>query len=319
MAIIHHSVEQAKYFLNQNQVIAIPTETVYGLAANAYNASAVQTVFQIKNRPNHDPLIVHTHVFEKVFDFVTNFPSKAQILAKKFWPGPLTLLLKKKNIQNLITANSPQVAVRIPNHPLALALLSQLNFPLVAPSANPFGYISPTRPQHVESQLGKYIPYILDGGLCHIGLESTIVGFQEEQPVVYRLGSISITSITKTIGPVLIKNHTQMQKAPGMDFSHYSPKKKLYVGDISMLCKKYAQYKIGVLSFKKNYTDKSIFVQKILSPSGSLTIAAKNLFHYLRLLDDSGIEMIIAEYVPNQDIGSTINDRLQRASAKSIC
>ncbi len=313
MAIICSNIEKAKFFLRKNQVIGIPTETVYGLAANAYNTSAVASIFYIKKRPYTDPLIVHTDDIAKVVTFVDIFPDWAMILAKKFWPGPLTLLLKKKQkkIHDSITANSLQVAVRIPNHPLTLSLLQGIEFPIVAPSANPFGYISPTHPQHVEKQLGYYIPYILDGGRCSLGLESTIIGFENNRPMIYRLGSISIAEIENCIGPVILKNNISQTKAPGMLSSHYAPKKPLLIGNIEVLLKKYGGKRIGVLSFQENY---DVEIQKVLSPLGSLKEAGKNLFHYLRLLDAEDIDIILTSYVPQKGIGHTINDRLKRAS-----
>ncbi|MFT6149838.1 MAG: L-threonylcarbamoyladenylate synthase, partial [Saprospiraceae bacterium] len=179
MATIGQDIKEAAELLKNGKVVAIPTETVYGLAANALNDAAVKLIFTTKERPMTNPLIIHLPSLEAVQIYVTELPLLAKKLAAVFCPGPLTMVLPKKPIvPDTVTANLPNVAVRIPNHPLTLELLRMLDFPLAAPSANPFGYISPTTAQHVENQLGKKIPYILDGGLCQKGLESTIVSFQ---------------------------------------------------------------------------------------------------------------------------------------------
>ena len=169
-------IEKAKQFLMNGELVAIPTETVYGLAANALNEEAVIKIFEVKNRPSFNPLIIHCDSWQTAQQYVQQVPEKAHLLAEKFTPGPLTFLLAKRNIiPDLVTAGSEKVAIRIPNHPLALALLQSLDFPLAAPSANPFGYISPTTAAHVFENLNEKIPYILDGGSATIGLESTIM------------------------------------------------------------------------------------------------------------------------------------------------
>ncbi|MES2733756.1 MAG: L-threonylcarbamoyladenylate synthase, partial [Bacteroidota bacterium] len=187
-ARIGTNISHAIDLLQQGEVVAIPTETVYGLAGNALNTKAVARIFSVKNRPTFDPLIIHTNSLEKVLQFVDEMPAQAKTLAQACWPGPLTLLLPRKDsIPDLVTSGLDTVAVRIPNHSLTLSLLEALEFPLAAPSANPFGYISPTTAEHVYNQLGKKIPYILDGGPCLVGIESTIVGFEDGEPTIYRL------------------------------------------------------------------------------------------------------------------------------------
>ena len=187
--MIGTALSTAIELLRRDEVVAIPTETVYGLAGNALYPKAIASIFEIKNRPRFDPLIVHASSVERLSQYANAFPEAARRLADQFMPGPLTLLLDKAAIiPDLVTAGSPRVALRVPNHPLTLSLLQQLDFPLAAPSANPFGYISPTTAQHVADQLGSQIPYILDGGPCQVGVESTIVGFEDGQAVVYRKG-----------------------------------------------------------------------------------------------------------------------------------
>lgn len=229
MAQIGQEIGRAKAFLEAGNVVGIPTETVYGLAGNALNSDAVLKIFRVKNRPQFDPLIVHTDSLAKVETFVTAIPEPARQLADACWPGPLTLLLPKRDaIPDLVTAGLPTVAVRVPNHPLTLALLRSLAFPLAAPSANPFGYISPTTAAHVADQLGDRVPYILDGGPADVGLESTIIGFENGQTIVFRLGGLALELIERLIGPVSVRTHsTSNPKAPGMLSSHYAPRKPL--------------------------------------------------------------------------------------------
>ncbi|MEM6726277.1 MAG: L-threonylcarbamoyladenylate synthase, partial [Bacteroidota bacterium] len=192
-SIISRDVDQAVALLTDGKLVAIPTETVYGLAANIFDADAILQIFALKQRPLFNPLIVHIHAFEQLDQFVTQVPAKARLLADAFWPGPLTLILPKQAIiPDLITAGKPTVAVRIPNHPVMLELLRRLPFPLAAPSANPSGGISPTTAKHVADYFSNQLKMVLDGGDCQKGIESTIIGFEGEQPIIYRLGSLSM-------------------------------------------------------------------------------------------------------------------------------
>ena len=313
MAIISTNIQQAQEHLNAGQLVAIPTETVYGLAANALNAEAVAKIFEVKNRPTFDPLIVHIAYPSEIEKYAASFPGPARDLAMKFWPGPLTLVLpKRNNIPDLVTSGLNTVGLRCPNHPLALGLLRQLDFPLAAPSANPFGYISPTTAQHVQDQLGSKIPYILDGGPCSVGLESTIVGFEKGETIVHRLGGLSVEAIESVVGKVAVRTHANSNpQAPGQLDSHYAPRKKMLVGNIDELIRKHYGERVGVLSFKTNYAVDFSFV---LSQSGSPTEAAQNIFKMLRDLDESPVDVIIAEFVPEQGLGRAINDRLKRAA-----
>ena len=315
MAEIGNSIQQAQTFLEAGQVIGIPTETVYGLAANALKAEAVAKIFEVKNRPSFDPLIVHIAYPSEVEKYASVFAGPARDLALKFWPGPLTLLLPKKPIiPHLTTSGLDTVGLRCPNHPLALALLRQLNFPLAAPSANPFGYVSPTKAQHVQDQLGDKIPFILDGGVSRVGLESTIVGFENGTPVIYRLGGLSVEAIEAVVGKVEVKLYSSSNpKTPGQLTSHYSPSKKVVIGDIDSLISQHYGKSVGILSFKTQYGLENAYV---LSASGSLTEAAQNLFGMLRELDQLSVEVILTELVPDAGLGRAINDRLKRASAK---
>lgn len=316
MAQIGTDIHKARKFLEAGNVVGIPTETVYGLAGNALDEDAVLTIFRVKNRPYFDPLILHTDSIDKLSEFIDTIPEPAQRLAAAFWPGPLTLLLPKRTvIPDLVTAGLPTVAIRIPNHPLTLALLRSLTFPLAAPSANPFGYISPTTAQHVADQLGDQIPYILDGGPADIGIESTIVGFDTDKPTVLRLGGISLEKIEAVIGPVSVQTHsTSNPGAPGMLSSHYAPRKPLILlaaGETPP-----ASERTGALAFRESFGGIHPDNQRILSPTGDVSEAAKNLFAHLRTLDNLAIDVIYAEPLPNAGLGWAINDRLRRASAQ---
>ena len=317
MAIIGTDIHQAKEFLEQGNVVGIPTETVYGLAGNAFDIEAVAKIFEVKNRPTFDPLIVHANSLERLSEFVQYIPEKALLLAQKFMPGPLTMLLpKRSSIPDLVTSGLDTVAVRIPNHPLTLELLANLSFPLAAPSANPFGYISPTSAQHVANQLGDKIPYILDGGECQIGLESTIIGFENEEIIVYRKGGLAIEDIEKVVGKIRVNEHSSSNpKAPGMLKNHYSPRKDLLIFTGENFRNNIE--KIGYLAFRKLNPEIPKKNQLILSESGNYKEAAKNLFAYMRQLDGMNIDKIYVELLPEKDLGRAINDRLKRASVKS--
>ena len=310
---------KAKKELVKNKLIAIPTETVYGLAGNAYNETALIQIFKLKNRPFYNPLIVHIKSASCINDVAIDIPKSAMILAEKFWPGSLTLILKKQpHISDLITAGKDTVAVRVPNHPLALALLDKLDFPLAAPSANPFGSISPTNADHVFNYFGEKLEVILDGGECEKGLESTIIGFENEQPILYRHGSISVEEIEKITGKIsAITNSEKTPNAPGMLSRHYAPNTDTYLtNNVIELIKFFNGKKIGILVFKNHIHDKAIFHKEILSKSGDLNEAAKNLYAAMHRLDKNNLDVIIAERLPDVGLGKTINDKLERATKK---
>jgi L-threonylcarbamoyladenylate synthase len=227
-------------------------------------------------------------------------------------------LKKQEHVSDLITAGKETVAVRVPNHPLALALLDTLDFPLVAPSANPFGSISPTSAEHVFNYFGVMLEVVLDGGECEKGLESTIIGFENDQPVLYRRGSISIEDIEKIVGKLIVTtNNDKSPSAPGMLSRHYAPKTDTYLtNDISELLKRFEGKKIGLLLFKNQIQNNYIIHQEILSKSGDLTEAAKNLYAAMHRLDQNKLDVIIAERLPDEGLGITINDKLERATKK---
>jgi L-threonylcarbamoyladenylate synthase len=318
MTQISSDIEIAKKLLLEDELVAIPTETVYGLAANAFSESAVKKIFALKNRPSFNPLIVHIAAVSDLEKLATNIPLLAYELADAFWPGPLTLLLEKKSIvPECVTAGNTTVAVRIPNHPLTLALLKQLPFPLAAPSANPFMSISPTKPEHVKNYFAGKLKFILDGGYCQDGIESTIIGFSGNKAVLYREGSCEISEIEKITGKVLaVSSNTDLPEAPGMMKKHYAPNTPLIVTiDCQLEIDKHLGKKIGVLTFMEVEKHAAVFIQKHLSKNNSLKEAATNLYATLIDLDGMHLDLIIAEYMPNQSLGNTINDRLERASS----
>lgn len=312
MAEIGTDIEKARALLLAGELVAIPTETVYGLAGNALNISSVTKIFEVKGRPQFDPLIIHVPDFDSVEAYTTAIPEKARLLAAKFWPGPLTLLLEKKSVINdLVTSGLNTVGIRCPDQALAHELLKSVPFPLAAPSANPFGYVSPTRPEHVEEQLGNKIGYILDGGVCLVGIESTIVGFEYDMPVIHRLGGLTLEKIESIIGKARVQiNSSSNPKAPGQLKSHYAPQKKVILGNLKELVQQYPGNS-GILSFREDF---NLPFQYILSPSGKLDEAAQNLFSALRILDKMPIDIILSEFVPDVGLGKAINDRLRRAA-----
>ncbi|QMU27010.1 L-threonylcarbamoyladenylate synthase [Adhaeribacter radiodurans] len=317
MAITGTDINHAANLLRTGQLVSIPTETVYGLAANAYLEEAVVSIFEAKQRPAFDPLIVHTHSIQEFEKIAVNIPNRAYQLAEAFMPGPVTFILPRNPIiPLLVTSGNESVGIRIPNHPLTLSLLRQLDFPLAAPSANPFGYVSPTTAQHVAQQLGDRIPYILDGGPCQIGIESTIINLVNNEVEILRLGGLAIEEIETIIGQRVkfVKTSSSNPKAPGMLSSHYAPRKKVVLGDISKNIKQFDPHRTGILSFQKVWQQVPREQQYILAPSGDTSEAARNLFAALRQLDSLPIDIILAEQVPETGLGKAINDRLIRAS-----
>jgi L-threonylcarbamoyladenylate synthase len=319
MALIITNLNQAAEILNQNGIIGLPTETVYGLAGNIYSETAISSIFEMKKRPLFNPLIVHLKSVSELPKVAINIPDVALKLAEKFWPGPLTMVLKKHHtVPNLITAAKDTVAVRVPNHPVALALLNQINFPLAAPSANPFGCISPTNAQHVANYFKNNLSAVLDGGICERGIESTIVGFKDNEVILYRLGAISAEEIEKITGKLKVFTKTEnLPEAPGMLLKHYAPvTNAILATDVKAEIAKNKGKKIGLLLFKTNVLDTTVFKQEILAKSGDLKVAAKNLYAALHRLDKYKLDLIIIEKLPEHGLGNSINDRLERATTR---
>jgi L-threonylcarbamoyladenylate synthase len=312
---IGNDIDRARAFLERGELVAIPTETVYGLAANGLDPHAILKIYSAKNRPQFNPLILHVANVDQVEKLVKAIPELCRKLMSNFSPGPITFLLPKSDIvPDLVTAGSSHVAIRIPDHELTRELLAQLDFPLAAPSANPSGYVSPVSPNHVLDGLDGKIPYILDGGICRVGLESTIVGFEEEVIVVHRLGAITPEDIEAVTGAkVIISLSHSSPTAPGQLKSHYATSTPLFIGDIIELASVHAGKRLGILSFKTIY-DIACEKQIILSEKADLEEAAAGLFSAMRELDASGVDVIITEQFSEYGIGAAINDRLNRAA-----
>lgn len=306
-------LERAAAHLRAGELVAIPTETVYGLAANALDAAACLRIFEAKQRPAFDPLIVHVHSREQALALCERPPVEALALMDAFWPGPLTLVLAKRTaIPDVVTSGLDTVALRQPAHPLAAELLARLPFPLAAPSANLFGRTSPTTAQHVAEQLGDRIAYILDGGPCAVGVESTIVGWEAGRAVLYRPGGTPLEAIERIIGRVGAAQKRVLPAAPGMLAAHYAPRTQLELGELDARLAQLAETRVAVLAFDR---ERSGHTCRVLSARGDLAEAARNLFASLRELDAAGADLILAEPVPDVGLGRAINDRLRRAAA----
>lgn len=316
--------------LTRGELVAVPSETVYGLAADALNAKACEAIFQAKGRPANDPLIVHVSNQRQLAALITEFPLEARLLAKAFWPGPLTMVLHKTSaVPEIVTAGLPSVAVRMPAHPLFRKLIQLSDRPLAAPSANPFAYISPTTAAHVKAGLGGRIPSILDGGACPIGVESTIIDLRNpRRPVLLRPGGVAREALADTLGrPIqvvqarLAAEFTDAAEAPGQLWRHYSPRTPLQLHD---------QLTLQYLSTCP--ADEAILLQQKpkdlilgdaprcfwLSEDGRAEEVAKNLFESLRRLDEGRWQRLHVERSPlKKGLGPAINDRLSRAATKT--
>ncbi len=311
MAEIGTDITLAANLLHKGEVIGVPTETVYGLAANALNPKAVVKIFEIKKRPFFDPLIVHIPNTDVLPNYVKDVPPLLKMVMDMFSPGPITYLLPKKDlIPDIVSSGLENVAIRIPSHPLMSKLLESIPFPLAAPSANPFGYISPTTASHVQKQLGNDIPYIIDGGNSSIGIESTIISEANEKIFIHRLGGLNIEDLEKITDKIeLAIVSSSNPEAPGQLDSHYAPRKPLFLKnniDTSELLNTMGYLTFGKISTLDNHLD--------LSPNKNLSDAAIHLFDYLRILDGmEQIDSIVAELLPEIGLGRAINDRLRRA------
>ncbi len=327
-AEIGKDIKKARDYIRKGEVVAVPTETVYGLAADIQNEEAIRKVFEIKNRPLYNPLIVHFRDGQQLVKYVDydRIIMQAETLAvmSKFTPGPLTVILpKNENVPDIVTAGADSVAVRIPAQNTTMhKLIKAVGRPLVAPSANLFGKLSPTKAEHVMAQLGDKIPYILEGDEdIAYGVESTIVSFIGREPKILRVGAIPKEEIEKVLRRRLkvedkVKTHPL---APGMLGKHYAPKTHLVLFSPKIMNKIGAlvtQYRVGILDLNKSlsaYKDKAAAYLD-LSLEGHLDEAARNLYDYLYQLDRQNLDFIIVASIRNTGLGRTINDRLKRAA-----
>jgi L-threonylcarbamoyladenylate synthase len=318
-------LEKAAALLRMGELVAIPTETVYGLAGNALNENAVLKIFKAKERPHFNPLIIHLTSWSFASVYASEIPAEIDLLAHHFMPGPITFLVTKRDlVPDLVTAGSAKVAIRVPGHPLTHQLLSMLDFPLAAPSANRFGYVSPVTAIHVKEGLDGRIPYVIDGGTCEVGLESTIVDYENDEVIIRRTGKISAGMIEAVLGKA-VKLQTAAADhpvAPGMLKSHYTTITPLFQGNLADLSDRFRQQNRLLLGWGKEDEilesarefSKSEGVSVVsLSATKDLDEVAKNLFASMRSADRSGVEVILVPLFPDHGIGMAINDRLQRA------
>ncbi|MBX7138361.1 MAG: threonylcarbamoyl-AMP synthase [Oligoflexia bacterium] len=320
------NIAHAAKSLRSGGIVAFPTETVYGLGANALDAQAVAEIFRIKRRPATDPLIIHLadpREIELVADLSNPAVRRRLQQLNRFWPGPLSVVLPKKTaVPDAVTAGLPSVAVRIPRHPVALALIKASGVPVAAPSANPFSYISPTTAQHVVDNLGEQVSIVLDGGPCEIGLESTVISLTSEVPEILRPGAITLESISKALDTRVMRSlGTVAQGAapgPGMLREHYSPHTKVELWDRSSRA---PSGRVGFVSINGSQHDRASLERyeafRALSADGDLEEAASKLFSTLRELDRMGLDLIVVDTCNREGLGAAIMDRLTRASARS--
>ncbi len=305
--------------LRAGELCAIPTETVYGLGANALDEQAVARVFEAKNRPHFDPLIVHVISDEWLKRLVLDVPEAARRLAAAFWPGPLTLVLPKTElVPDLVTSGLPCVAIRMPAHPIARELLRLVDLPIAAPSANPFGQLSPTTAQHVADSLGDKIDLILDGGPATVGVESTVVNATTDDVEILRHGGITQEQIEAVLGRAVRSrtSHAGAAPSPGMLLQHYAPTTSLVVtADWSAL--EVDRRRTGLLLLQADTAATDFAAIEVLTADGDLTTAAARFFAALRRLDHLDLDLLIAAPFPEEGLGRALNDRLTRAAHKA--
>jgi len=318
MVISHPSrsvMRKATAIIKSGGIVAFPTETVYGLGADAFNPLAVARIFEAKNRPLFDPLIVHIADLSQMEALASRVDKRAGRLAGRFWPGPLTMVMpRSERVPDIVTAGLNTVAVRMPDHLIALELIRSSGTPIAAPSANRFGYISPTKAAHVLDQLGERVDMIIDGGDCSVGVESTIIKLDEGRNVILRPGGVPVEEIEAVIGPVTMAAPSAGNpEAPGQLPSHYSPSIPVRLAD-GIASIDFSRGDAGYLLYRDPGFAVPAVRTEILSPGGDLQEAAANLFSALHRLDRMPIAVIIAEPVPEQGLGIAIMDRLRKAS-----
>jgi L-threonylcarbamoyladenylate synthase len=306
------ALETAAKIIIEGGVVAFPTETVYGLGANALDPMAVARIFEVKERPSFDPLIVHIADLEQLQVLSTSEDPRIGKLAEAFWPGPLTLILPKTDrVPDIVTSGLPTVGIRMPDHPMALELIRESGCPLAAPSANKFGRLSPTRAAHVERHLPE-VDYILDGGTTRVGLESTIVRLESDGFLILRPGGITREDLVAVLPESAKTVEAGSPEAPGMLDSHYSPSKPFYLYRPEIL-NTIEPSKAGFISFKGEMPG-DFLETRILSPKGDLKEYATKIFSALHELQESEVDVILAEAIPETGIGIAIMDRLRKAA-----
>jgi L-threonylcarbamoyladenylate synthase len=314
------NIERAAELLRASEVIAFPTETVYGLGANALQAEAVAKIFEAKQRPAYNPLIVHVQDVEAAQKVLSSWPERAQMLAEKFWPGPLTIVLPKNPVvPDKVSAGLPTVGVRVPSHPVAQALLHAAQMPIAAPSANTFMHISPTQAAHVEKSLGARVPLILDGGAVSIGIESTVISLCEEQPVLLRPGAVSRAQLETALGMEVceakVLSDESARSSPGMLDRHYAPRvptKRFHEAQLNDAQDLAAAARCcGALLWKS-----TLDAEYVVPMPADAALYAQKLFAALHELEDAGCDLILIETPPDDPQWQSVLDRVLRASTK---
>lgn len=311
------SIRFAAEIIRGGGLVAFPTETVYGLGANALNPDAVARIFEVKQRPSFDPLIVHIATRAALDRLVETISLGDHRLMDVFWPGPLTLVLPKREIvPDIVTAGLSTVAIRMPAHPVAQALIREAGVPIAAPSANPFGYVSPTCAQHVLDGLGDHVDLILDGGPCQIGVESTIVSMVGTWTELLRPGSVTLAELREVIGPVVRAAASQTVVAPGQLPRHYATRTPVTVlAAQGVRPVVHGHERAGLLAMSPlGQADERFCAIEVLSAAGDLREAARHLFAALRRLDTLGLDRLYAEPCDEQGLGLAIMDRLRRCA-----
>ncbi|MED3623855.1 L-threonylcarbamoyladenylate synthase [Neobacillus thermocopriae] len=324
-------VVDAAHFLRENEVVAMPTETVYGLAGNAKNDEAVRKIFEAKGRPSDNPLIIHIAERSQLEQMVAEVPEKADRLIEAFWPGPLTIVFRMKDgvLSKLATAGLSTVAVRMPDHPVALALLRACRLPIAAPSANSSGKPSPTTAAHVVEDLNGKIAGVLDGGPTGVGVESTVVDCTEDVPVILRPGGITREQLEAVIGEVRIDpaltNEAEQPKSPGMKYRHYAPNAPLYLVSgtrefLQRLVKEKQKegWRVGVLTTEEFAGEYEADEVLICGRRSELETVASALYDVLRRFNQLNVDIIFSEMFPNVGVGHAIMNRLEKAAGNKV-
>ncbi|MFW6045112.1 MAG: L-threonylcarbamoyladenylate synthase [Planctomycetota bacterium] len=310
------SVDRAGDVLREGGVAVFPTETVYGIGAGVFKPDGIARIFEIKKRPLMDPLIAHVACEDDVNLLADEVPEEARLLARRFWPGPLTMVLPKcERVPDLCTAALPSVAIRMPDHPVALGIIRRAETPIAAPSANFFGATSPSRLEHVDGEIRNEVDAVVDGGPCRVGVESTIVSFCQEQVTLLRPGGVAVEEIERVIGEIALESKTATKPtAPGMLDSHYAPDTPLVMDRASNVHTE--GLTAGLITFEDVPPAGKFASVEVLSPSGDFREATRNLYAALHRLDAMGLDVIVAEPCPAQGLGNAIMDRLERASTE---
>jgi len=326
---------EAAEIIKTGGTVAFPTETVYGLGANALDEQALKKIFKAKGRPSDNPLIVHIANIEEIHHLVKEVPQKARLLMERFWPGPLTMVFKKSEmVPSIITAGLDTVAIRMPSHSIAQALIQLAGVPVAAPSANLSGKPSPTQARHVIEDLKGKVDCIISGGSCSVGVESTVLDVTEEIPMILRPGGVTLEHLQEVLGQVstdrAIEGDDEMiPKSPGMKYTHYSPKAKviMIIGDVSDIVETIHQmkleneikgFKIGIMATDETKDHYGNAVVLSMGSRNRVESIAENIFSVLRMFDEKGVDLILAEGIESKLIGHAVMNRLMKAAGYHV-